>query len=109
MIRWVKGLGRRAAGLRLLRHDTATLLKGLDDIGWTVRMIGNGTMGVDMRRTIDIGGEESVKTVTALNYKSFTYCSLSEHTKYGEFVDRPAPGDARQGLETPAVGNRLGL
>ncbi len=68
--------------------DTATLLKGLDDIGWTVPMVGNGTMGMDMRRAIDIGGEESVKNVTALNYKSFTYCSLSEHTKYGAFVDR---------------------
>jgi branched-chain amino acid transport system substrate-binding protein len=84
-------------------EDVGNVLKSLGELGWTIKVTGNYTVGAFAPAALKIAGKEGFKDVTGTNYRAFTYCEGGEMPK--QFLDFVAKAKAYK----PDVAARLSM
>ncbi len=55
--------------------DTGYVIKGLNDLNWNVKVVGNISVIIQPGVVTKVAGPDAFKNVVALNYKALTYCT----------------------------------
>ena len=66
--------------------DTGNVLKGMQEIGWNVKVVGSVATGNTSDAAIKIAGPDAFKNAVAVNFRAFSFCPGESVSKSGEFI-----------------------